>query len=254
MTERPRLWVIDPSIHEPEDQCVEQVLEGWPGESRVFRPALSPGDGPAPGDGYDVEGAVILGSSVSVHDELPWLTELTRWLDPLLDGTRHVPLLGICFGHQLVAHRAGAEVGNLRPDGDKEVGCMETLVEGARLLPGTHRLKVVVSHRETVKTVPRGYRVVARRPGVPLDGFEHERLHVFTFQFHPEARDEFVTRRGLNPGSIDARLIEDSNRLLAAFRAWVLSRAKKKRAGGGSAGSCRPPVEGENPGAGSELP
>jgi len=220
---RPRLWVIDPSINEPEDQCVEQVLRDWPGQSRVFRPVLSPGDGPAPGAGYDVDGVVVLGSGASVHDRLDWMKDLAEWLSPLLDGSRRVPVLGICFGHQLVAHMKGAEIGDLWPDGKKEVGSAETLVEGGRLLPGAHRLRVVISHRETVKTLPEGYRVVARRPGVPLDGLEHERLPVSTFQFHPEARDEFVVRRGLDPEIIDRRLVEDSNRLLAAFRASVLN-------------------------------
>lgn len=223
MATNPRMWVIDPSVNEPEDQCVEQVLKDWPGESRVFRPVLSPGDGPAPGAGYDTDGVVVLGSGASVHDGFSWIEELSAWLSPLLDGSRRVPVLGICFGHQLVAHMNGAQIGDLRPDGKKEVGSAESLVEGGRLLPGPHRLRVVISHRETVKTLPEGYRVVARRPGVPLDGLEHRELPVTTFQFHPEARDEFVVRRGLDPGIIDRKLVEDSNRLLAAFRASVLN-------------------------------
>ena len=45
-----RLWVVDPSLHRPEDQGVDEVLRGWAGESRRFRPALD-GDGPRPGGG-----------------------------------------------------------------------------------------------------------------------------------------------------------------------------------------------------------
>jgi GMP synthase-like glutamine amidotransferase len=218
-----RLWVIDPSIHHAEDQGVEQVLRGWRGESRIFRPSLPPEDGPRAGDGYDAAGVVLLGSGASVHEDLPWLRELSGWLRPLLDGSRELPLLGICFGHQLIAHLAGAEVGDLHEDGSKELGARETRVDGWTLLPGRHDLKVVVSHREEVKTVPEGYRVVARRPGVPLDGLEHERLPISTFQFHPEARDEFVSCQGLAPSAIDARLVEDSDRVLEAFRRRVLA-------------------------------
>jgi hypothetical protein len=58
---------------------------------------------------------------------------------------------------------------------------------------------------------------------VPFDGLEHDTLPVFTFQFHPEARDEFVRRRGLDPHAVDARLVADSDRLLDAFRRLVLS-------------------------------
>jgi GMP synthase-like glutamine amidotransferase len=90
-------------------------------------------------------------------------------------------------------------------------------------VPGRHDLRVVVSHREAVETLPHGYRVTARRPEVPIDGLEHDSLPVFTFQFHPEARREFVARRGLDPAAIDDRLVGDSDRLLDAFRRRVLS-------------------------------
>ncbi len=222
VSERKRLWVVDPSINEAEDQCVEQVLAGWSGESRVFQPSLRPGDGPSPGDGYDADGVVVLGSGASVYDDHAWLHELSAWLEPLVSGSRRVPLLGVCFGHQLVGHLAGARVGFLHPDHQKELGTVETRVTGSRVLPGDHSLKVVVSHREIVESTPHGYRVVASRPGVPLDGFEHEDLPILTVQFHPEARDEFAGRRGLDPAVIDARLVEDSNRILSAFRDWVL--------------------------------
>jgi len=223
MTRAKRLWVIDPSIHHAEDECVEQILAGWTGERRIFRPSLSPGDGPGPGDGYDADGVVVLGSSASVHEPLPWLRDLGAWLKPLLDGRRALPVLGICFGHQLVAHLAGARVGVLRPDGGKDLGLRDTLLEGGSLLPGRHDLKVVVSHRETVETLPDGYRVTARRPEVPIDGLEHDDLPMFTFQFHPEARRDFVARRGMDPAAIDDRVVGDSNRLLDAFRRRVAS-------------------------------
>ena len=99
----------------------------------------------------------------------------------------------------------------------------ETHLEGGSLVPGRHDLRVVVSHREAVETLPHGYRVTARRPEVPIDGLEHDSLPVFTFQFHPEARREFVARRGLDPAAIDDRLVGDSDRLLDAFRRRVLS-------------------------------
>jgi GMP synthase-like glutamine amidotransferase len=218
----PRLWVIDPSIRVPEHQGVSRVIGDWPGESRLFRPALSPGDGPGPGTGWDADGIVLMGSGASVHDQLPWLRDLTAWVSPLLDGTRAIPVLGICFGHQLIGHLTGARVDFLYPDRRKELGFTETTVQGGRLLPGTHRLKVVSSHNEVVREAPSGYRKVATRPAVEFDGLEHEHLPVFSFQFHPEARDEFVGRFGLDTAGVDERYERDNDRLLAAFRGQVL--------------------------------
>ena len=61
----PSLWVIDPSLRRPEDQGVREVLAGWSGSHRLFRPARD-GDGPGPETGYDAQGVVLLGSMASV--------------------------------------------------------------------------------------------------------------------------------------------------------------------------------------------
>jgi GMP synthase-like glutamine amidotransferase len=216
------LWVIDPSVRYPEEQGIEQILRGWPGRSRVFRPALAGNGGPSPEDGHEAAGVVLMGSAASVHEPLPWLHDLSGWLRPILVGRVDLPLLGICFGHQLIAHLAGGEVGFLTPGRDKRLGVETSVLEGGRLLPGRQALRVVVSHREEVTRAPDGYRVVARREGVDIDGLEHVSRPIFSFQFHPEAREEFAEHAGLDAALVDGRVRADSRRLLGAFRARVL--------------------------------
>jgi len=221
--EHKTLWVIDPSVSTPEDQGVGEILLDWPGQSRLFRPVLSPGDGPSPGAGYDFDGLVVMGSAASVHDSERWIVELSDWLDPVLRGEPRKPVLGVCFGHQLIAHLAGGEIGYLDEERSKKVGIETSAVDDCRLLAGTHRLRVVVSHREEVKQPPPRYNIVATRPDVAIDGIEHAELPVCSFQFHPEARDEFARRAGMAPSDIDDRVREDSRRLLGAFRDQVRS-------------------------------
>jgi GMP synthase (glutamine-hydrolysing) len=216
------LWIVDPSIRHAEDQGVAEIRLGWPGRVRLFRPVLQPGDGPSPADGYDADGVVVMGSAASVYEPHPWLERLGDWLDPIIKGQQRIPLLGICFGHQLIAHRAGGEVGFLAPNRQKRVGIETTELEGSRLLPGRHELLVVVSHREQVSRLPEGYDRVARRDGVAFDGMEHRELPIFSFQFHPEARDEFAVRAGIDRHGLVPRVLEDSQRILGAFRATVL--------------------------------
>lgn len=218
----PTLWVVDPSVSHPESQGVRRILEGWTGRHRVFRPALSPGDGPAPGDGYAIDGVVVMGSAASVHERLPWADELSAWLRPILRGEVVRPVLGICYGHQLVAHLAGGEVAFCREDRSKRLGVETSTLCGSRLLPEGGALEVVVSHCEEIKRAPGGYRVVARRGPIALDGLEHAALPIFSFQFHPEAGEEFAVRAGIAVGLLTARVREDSRRLLAAFRDLVL--------------------------------
>ena len=218
------LWIVDPSQQWPEEQGVSEIVAGWSGALRVFRPALVVGDGPEPDTGYATDGIVLMGSRASVVDESPWIGRLAAWLRPLVDGTLAIPVLGICFGHQLMAHLAGAAVGPLAGDGGKRVGVETSRLSGSSLIPGETGLRVVVSHREEVKECPAGFRVVARRPGVSVDGLEHRSLPLFSFQFHPEARDEFARHAGIPPALIDEPLRRDNRRLLLAFLERVSSR------------------------------
>ncbi len=211
------MWVIDPSLSNAEDEGVAEILDGWGGESRLFRPALA-SDGPAPEHGYGVDAVVLMGSAASVHDDLPWLAALREWLRPIVDGELPIPLLAICFGHQLIADMAGGRVDWLEASRAKRVGVERTEIRGSRLLGADADLRVVVSHRETVTEAPAGYRVTATRPGVPFDGLEHESREIFSYQFHPEARGEFAACAGIAAEEIDEELRADSRRLLGAFR------------------------------------
>src|SRR5690606_10668154 len=155
------------------------------------------------------------------HDEFDWLDGLSHWLRPIVEGQRRLPLFGICFGHQLIAHLAGGTVGYLRPDHTKLLG-FETSTLTTRLFDEPREVRAIVSHREEVKTVPAGFNVVGHRPNSTLDSLEHETLPIYSVQFHPEARDRFATRVGLPLEGIDEQLLTQSRGLLTAFQREVL--------------------------------
>jgi GMP synthase-like glutamine amidotransferase len=217
----PCLLVIDPSIVRSDEEGVRVVIGDWPGEVRIRCPALR-AELPTDQDATQCTAVVLLGSAASVHDPLPWIAALAQWLRPILSGDRVVPLLGICFGHQLIAHSAGGSVGFVCQDRRKLLSVGNTTLDRCRLLPGSTHLRVVISHREEVKTLPAGFRCVARRSGVRLDGIEHDHLPIFSFQFHPEARTQFASVMGIEPSQIDEPLVTDSERLLGAFRRLAL--------------------------------
>jgi GMP synthase-like glutamine amidotransferase len=135
----------------------------------------------------------------------------------MLCGEPRIPVLGVCFGHQLIAHLANAPIGFVDEHRTKVLGVAESHLAGGRLLPGEPVLRVVVSHREEVKRAPAEYRVTARRNHAPIDGLEHRALPIFSFQFHPEAREEFAGRAGIAPELLDDRLRRDSRRVIDAF-------------------------------------
>lgn len=213
------LLIIDPSTSFPETRGIETIARHWQGERTLLQPALSPGDGPDERTGYDFEAVVLMGSRASVNDQLGWELALESWLAPILRGAVSLPLLGICFGHQMIAHALGACVGFAREDRSKIAGVGDSSLRGSRLLPDCS-LRVVVSHCEEVKQLPEGFRSTAFRKGIVTDGFEHESLPIYSFQFHPEADAPFLEARGHQVGAEDClQLIETSNRIIGAFMA-----------------------------------
>lgn len=223
MTRHPLLLIVDPSISWPEDEGVETAAGDWPGDVRVVRPALEPGNGPRPVDGYEVDAVILLGSRASVSDDRPWLADLRAWLAPLVTGSICRPLLGVCFGHQLIAHVAGAPVGRVHADGREERGIQESRFADCRLVPGGGVVRVVSSHGEEAKSVPPGFRAVSRRGPVAIDAFEHASLPVYGVQFHPEARGAFLRKREMPPDPRESAAFEEQDRLLARFRAEARS-------------------------------
>ena len=125
-------------------------------------------------------GIILSGGPNSVYDEgVPTM-------DPaLLD--LEVPVLGICYGMQLLAQLAG---GHVRPGGEREYGRAEIEVladEGlfAGFLSGT-RTPVWMSHGDRVDVPPSGWTVLARSGNTPVAAFRHAARPVYGVQFHPE--------------------------------------------------------------------
>jgi GMP synthase (glutamine-hydrolysing) len=117
---------------------------------------------------------------------------------------RLVPTLGICFGHQLIAHRLGGNVEHLHPDRTKLEGFRAVTIDALWDSPARSGL-LYASHREVVTSCPDDMTVIATRPDVPFEGFAHRTYPVWTFQTHPEATPRFVEARG-QPADADYSL------------------------------------------------
>ena len=128
---------------------------------------------------WGAKGIVLSGGPSSVYGENVPTT------DPGLLGLG-VPIMGICYGMQLIAHLEGAKVAH----GKREYGRAELLVEetGALLegfTPG-ERTVVWCSHGDHVDAPPAGYRVLASTESLPVAAFAHLERKIYGVQFHPE--------------------------------------------------------------------
>src|SRR5215467_7368929 len=96
-----------------------------------------------------------------------------------------VPLLGICYGAQLVARDLGGEVAKT---GRGEYGRTELHVEGSSLLFADLPVDDVVwmSHGDSITRPPAGFAVTARTDAVPVAALEDRDRGIYAVQFHPE--------------------------------------------------------------------
>ena len=156
-------------------------------------------DGAVLPDPAGLAGAVITGSHDMVTDPLPWITDTKAWTRRAVDAG--LPLLGICFGHQLMAdalggraayHPSGLEIGTA--DITRTAGSDQDPLFGGlpEVFPGH------VTHSQTALKLPEGATLLATGTHDPHQAFRVGRS-AWGVQFHPEfdapAILEYIARR-----------------------------------------------------------
>ena len=98
-----------------------------------------------------------------------------------------IPVLGFCYGQQIMSVKLGAEVGHTEKG---EYGPATITRQGAsRILDGTPDTQTVwMSHRDAVSRVPEGFTVTSTTDVCPVASMEDASRNLFATQFHPEVR------------------------------------------------------------------
>jgi GMP synthase (glutamine-hydrolysing) len=166
-------------------------------------------DDPLPGP-RDADGFIITGSSSSVTERAPWMLRTEALLRDIADaGT---PVLGICFGHQLIGQALGGLVAK-NPRG-REIGTIEVRVlhDDAMFSGLGTRFTANHTHVDSVVELPKGARVVAETDLEPNAAFTIGDK-IKCVQFHPEidgdamrgyvsARSHLILAEGLDAQKI----------------------------------------------------
>ena len=134
-----------------------------------------------------LKGLIILGSVCSVHDKLDWQEEFHHWVKDKLIA--NIPILAICYGHQLIAHLLGASI-KKAPKVHKGLRQI-TLLANNRFTPQQPTGRVVVSHQEEVCSLPPNMDLLAQSDETPFEGLYHRHKPIWTFQSHIEANTQF---------------------------------------------------------------
>jgi GMP synthase (glutamine-hydrolysing) len=100
-----------------------------------------------------------------------------------------IPVLGICYGFQVMARALGGQVGHT---GDREFGATDTEIlsgGGAILGGGPETQSVWMSHGDAVQLAPEGFEVLARTAVTPVAAFGNAERRLYGVQWHPEVKN-----------------------------------------------------------------
>lgn len=192
-----------------------------------------------PDDPAGFEGVVVTGSAAGVYEDHAWIPPLTGWLRAARGRTR---ILGICFGHQIMAHAWGGRVEKSDKGWGVGLHRYDVTAHEPWMFPRADSVAIPVSHQDQVVAVPDEARVIAACEFTPYAGLAWGRDAV-SFQCHPEFQPAYAAalvelRRGRIPDAVADAAIEslkrpDDRALMTAWvRAFLLGTPPPTEAGG----------------------
>ncbi|KAI0087198.1 class I glutamine amidotransferase-like protein [Irpex rosettiformis] len=175
-------------------------------------------------DKYD--GIVYTGSAASAYENVEWINKLVEYTAKIAGEKPHIKLIGICFGHQIIARALGEEC---VPNGGKwEIGPTTLqLTNVGKELFGVESLNIQQMHRDHVPNVPKSCLLLGSTststnqgfiryaPDAPASNPSLSDIQIFTVQGHPEFTERIVSavvEARTATGVIDAATAEDVQR------------------------------------------
>ena len=158
-------------------------LIGEPEGVAIFR--VAQGEWPSDPDAFDA--FLITGSPAGVYDDLPWIDDLLAFLRDLDPRTK---LVGICFGHQVMAQAFGGQV--RKSEKGWGLGLHRYDVrERAPWMDASRQIAVAAIHQDQVVEAPPNARILAASAFTPCAILGYGDRAAISFQFHPEFERDY---------------------------------------------------------------
>ncbi|CCA69183.1 related to P.aeruginosa anthranilate synthase component II [Serendipita indica DSM 11827] len=189
-----------------------QIYERWLSESKPEDVAFeltpfdvfdSPEEYPNPTE-YDA--MILTGSAASAYAPLPWIEQLKEYVARVARDHPRVRLIGICFGHQIIASALGGDC--VPNDGIWEIGVTEVdLTPAGRDVFELESVAIQQFHRDHVPSLPSGFILLGSTTTSPIQGMllpyspsadgaipTAQDTHILTVQGHPEFTGPIVEK------------------------------------------------------------
>jgi GMP synthase (glutamine-hydrolysing) len=169
--------IVDNSDHRRAGGWFANCLAGFAAATVVVREDLEAGD-------IGWRAVILAGSERSIFENAPWLARQCSFVRNVLD--EGVPLLGVCFGHQLIFRALyGKDV--LARRAVPEVGWGPVELESCELFAGVPpTIRPYNFHFDEVAELPAAWSLRASSPSCRVHAASHDELPVWGLQFHPE--------------------------------------------------------------------
>ena len=146
---------------------------------------------------------VVTGSPAGVYDDLPWIDPLKRFL---VEAKGRAALVGVCFGHQVMAEAFGGRV--VKSERGWGVGLHRyTVLDRRPWMDEATSIAIPASHQDQVVERPPAARVIAASEFSPFGALAYEDQPAISIQLHPEFESAYA--RALVEGRRGTRLPEN---------------------------------------------
>lgn len=167
---------IEPSVYKP--------VEHWGKFLKVPFESFRAPEGRFPDLKADFTHLILTGSEASIIEREPWVEDEVEFVREA--AAQGYPILGSCYGHQLLALALGGP-GRVRRSPRPEVGWYPIdILEKSGLLGEKGTAYAFCSHFDETVGLGTDFRVLASSPGCPVQAFELSGQPVWGIQFHPE--------------------------------------------------------------------
>ncbi|RIA88370.1 class I glutamine amidotransferase-like protein, partial [Glomus cerebriforme] len=136
-------------------------------------------------DLLEIDGILITGSAASAYVDIPWINRLVEFVSSTINEHPKVKIVGICFGHQIVARAMGGQVIKNSLGWEVAVTDFSLTYIGKEFFKTNREVRLQEMHQDHVSSIPPNFSNIGFSEICPIQGMIKDD-HVFTIQGHPE--------------------------------------------------------------------